>query len=124
METLSLKFKAAAKGLQSWSDKKVGNFKSQLEMAREIIHRLEIARDSRQLFPLEMWLCHSLKKHSLALASLLRTVARIRSRISFLKEGDANTSLFHSQARFRKRKNFIPKLEDEGQIVTSHEEKD
>jgi hypothetical protein len=41
---LSLKFKVVAKGLQSWSDKKVGHFKTQLEMAREIIHQLEIAR--------------------------------------------------------------------------------
>jgi hypothetical protein len=31
LETLLLKFKAAAKGLQSWSDKKVGHFKTQLE---------------------------------------------------------------------------------------------
>jgi hypothetical protein len=44
METLSLKFKAAANGLQSWSDKKDGHFKTQLEMAREITHQLEIAR--------------------------------------------------------------------------------
>jgi hypothetical protein len=78
METLSLKFKAAAKGLQSWSDKKVGHLKSQLEMAREILHQLEIARDIRQLSSLECWLCQCLKKHSLALSSLLHTIARLR----------------------------------------------
>jgi hypothetical protein len=37
-------------------------------------------------------------------------MARVRSRISWLKDGDANTALFHSQARHRKRKNFISKL--------------
>jgi hypothetical protein len=41
----------------------------------------------------------------------------------WLKEGDANTSLFHSQARYRKRKNFISKLEDDGTTVTSHDDK-
>lgn len=44
--------------------------------------------------PPETWLLNNLKRHSLALASLLRTVARIRSRITWLREGDANTRLF------------------------------
>ena len=40
-----------------------------------------------------------------------------------MKDGDANTSLFHRQAGFRKRKNFIPKLLYEDQVVTGQEEK-
>jgi hypothetical protein len=54
LETLSLKIKATVKCLQSWSDKKVGNFRWQLDLAREIVHRLKIARDGRQLSPLEV----------------------------------------------------------------------
>ena len=50
-------------------------------------------------------------------------MARVRSRIGWLKEGDANTALFHSQARHRKRKNFISKLISNDQVLTSHEEK-
>jgi hypothetical protein len=123
METLSLKFKATAKGLQSWSDKRVGHFKSQLKMAREIVHQLEIGADTRQLTPLEVWLCQGLKKQSLALSSLLRTVARLRSWITWLREGDDNTSLFHSQSRYRKKKNFIAKLINEGQTMMSHGDK-
>jgi hypothetical protein len=123
LETLALKFKATARALQSWSDKRVGNFRSQLELANEIMHQLEIAQDNRPLSILEVWLRNSLKKHSLALTSLLRTVARLRSRIHWLKEGDANTRLFHSQARHRKRKNFIAKLQSGNQAATSHEEK-
>jgi hypothetical protein len=117
LETLSLKFKATARGLQSWSDKRVENLKSQLEMAREIIHQFEIARDNRQLSELEMWLLSNLKKHSLALSSLLRTVARVRSSIKWLRSGDANTSLFHLHARHRKRKNFIGKLKNGVQVT-------
>jgi hypothetical protein len=75
--SLSLKIKATMKGLQSWSDRKVGNFIWQLDLAREIVHQLEIARDGRQLSPLEIMLHNNLKKLSLALSSLLRTVARI-----------------------------------------------
>jgi hypothetical protein len=120
---LSLKIKATAKGLQSWSDRKVGNFIWQLDLAREIVHQLEIARDGRQLSPLEIWLHNNLKKLSLALSSLLRTVARIRSRIHWLRNGDANTSLFHAHARYRQKKNFIANLKDGEQVVTSHEGK-
>jgi hypothetical protein len=50
-------------------------------------------------------------------------MARLRSRVRFLKDGDANTSFFHKQAAFRKRKNYIPKLIDGDQIAASQEDK-
>lgn len=62
LETLALKFKATARGLQSWSDKKIGHLKSQLAMAKDIVHQLEIAQDSRSLSVSEIWLQNSLKK--------------------------------------------------------------
>lgn len=97
--------------------------KTQLAMAKEVIHQLDIAQDSRSLQQDEIWLHNSLKKHTLALSSLLRTVARIRSCIGWLQDGDANTRLFHMHARHRKRKNFIAKLEYEDRILTGHDEK-
>jgi hypothetical protein len=121
--TLNLKIRVTAKGLQAWSDKKVGHVASQLAMAREILHMLEIAQDSRALTPEELMMKFMLKKRSLMLSSLKRTIARSRSRITWLKEGDANTKFFHMHARHRKRKNFIAKLEYEDGICTSHEEK-
>jgi hypothetical protein len=33
--------------VKSWSDQRVGNFKSQLKISMEVVHRLEVARDSR-----------------------------------------------------------------------------
>lgn len=92
-------------------------------MAKEVIHQLDIVQDSRALQQDELWLRSSLKKHSLALSSLLRTVARIRSRIGWLQDGDANTRLFHMHARHRKRRNFIAKLEYEDRTLTSHDDK-
>ena len=47
--TLANKFKAVVKGLQSWSHKKVGHVNSQLGLAREVLHQLEIAQDARVL---------------------------------------------------------------------------
>jgi hypothetical protein len=54
--TLKLKLKSVARGLQIWSDRKVGNVKSQLALAREILHQLEIAQNSKELSAAEMWL--------------------------------------------------------------------
>ena len=123
LDTLALKLKATAKRLQSWSQKKFGHFKSQLLMAKEIVHHLDIAQESRPLQPNELWLRNNLKKHSLALSSLLRTISRLRSRMNWLKDGDANTRLFHHYARYRKKKNFIPKLHVGDQVFTKHEDK-
>lgn len=101
----------------------MGNIKQQLEMAKEILHCLEIERDTRELSAGEDWLRKKLKLHCLGLASLECTIARLRFRILYLQEGDANTSFFHKQACFRKKKNFIPKLQVGDPIVVSQEDK-
>ena len=92
-------------------------------MAKEVLHRLEIERDSRDLSDGEEWLRKKLKLHCLGLASLERTIARLRSRILYLQEGDANTAFFHQHARFRKKKNYIPKLHVGEQVVVSQKDK-
>jgi hypothetical protein len=79
-------------------------------MSKEVVPQLDIVQDNSLLLNNEIWLRNSLKKLNLALSSTLRTVARLRSRIGWLQEGDANTRLFHMHARHRKRKNFIAKL--------------
>jgi hypothetical protein len=37
------------KAFQSWSQKKIGHANSELSLAREVIHLLEIAQDARAL---------------------------------------------------------------------------
>jgi hypothetical protein len=123
VEGIFLKLQRLSNGLQKWSHHKVGDVKLQLATAKEILHRIEIARNNRVLSPGEEWLRKKLKLHCLGLASLERTIARLRSRILYLQEGDANTSFFHQQARYRKKKNFIAKFQVEERIVTSQEEK-
>jgi hypothetical protein len=117
------KIKATSRGLQSWSDQVVGRVNFQLALSREILHQFEIAQDSRQLSSGELWLKNNLKKHSLALASLQRTIARLRSRIGWLRDGDANTKLFHLHACHRKRKNFIGRIVAGERICSSHDDK-
>jgi hypothetical protein len=95
MERISIKLKRLARALQSKGQKQVGHVKSQLGIARKILHKLEIAQDSRQISVGE-GLRREAKKSCLVLASLERTIVRLRSRIRYLKDGDANTS-FHRQ---------------------------
>ena len=49
VERLFLKLQRLSRDLQRWGQRKVGNVKLQLEIAKEILHRLEVARDSRDL---------------------------------------------------------------------------
>jgi hypothetical protein len=52
--TLDNRFRATARGLQAWSDKKAGHVESKLTLAREILCQLEIAQDLRLLTYLEV----------------------------------------------------------------------
>ncbi|WVZ75824.1 hypothetical protein U9M48_023853 [Paspalum notatum var. saurae] len=69
----------------------------------------------------EEWLRKKLKMHCLGLASLERTIARLQSRILHLKDGEANTAFFHQHARYRKKKNFIAKLQLGDQVTATQE---
>jgi hypothetical protein len=60
----------------------------------------------------------------LGLSSLERTIARQRSRLRWLKDGDANSKLFHSIANGRKAKSFIPAVRVGDQIHTDQKEKE
>jgi hypothetical protein len=52
---------------------------------------------------------------SLALSSLLRTIARQESRITWIKEGDVPTHFFHAHSNARCRKKLIWSLDHNGQ---------
>jgi hypothetical protein len=71
----------------------------------------------------EVWLRRTLKQSVLGLASLERTMARQRLRVRWLKEGDANTSLFHAVANGRRAKNHIASVRIGEEIVTDQERK-
>jgi hypothetical protein len=94
----------------------------QVGLVREVLHRLEMAQDIIILSSGEVWLLNLLKQRCLSLASLERTIARLRSRIHYLKEGNANTKFFHSQACYRKKKNFISKIEEDVRLATNHDD--
>jgi hypothetical protein len=119
---LDCRLRRTAAGLRSWGEKSVGNIKMQLLMAHEIILRLDVAQESRLLSVDEALLRKKLKVRCLGLASLERTIARSRSRLLWLKEGDANTSFFHIHASHRRKKNCIRRLRVDDLLVTDQGE--
>jgi hypothetical protein len=112
-----------ARRLHGWSDKMVGHVTSQLGLAREVLHQLEIMNNNRDLTLEENWLKNNLKKHALALASLKRTIARLRFQIGWLQDRDANTRLFHLHSWHHKQKNIITKIVTAGHTLTNHDDK-
>jgi hypothetical protein len=74
----------------------IGSVRLQLFMGRELIAQFDATQESRELSEDERSLRSDLKRQSLGLASLARTIARHRSRIRFLEEGTRtrNSSIY------------------------------
>jgi hypothetical protein len=116
-------FRNAADGLHAWGQRKTGNIKLQLAIANTVIFHLDAAQDRRCLSQGEIWLRKSLKLAILGLPSLERTMARQRSRIRWLRDGDANSKLFHAVANGRRTKNFIASIKVGEEIITEQDRK-
>lgn len=83
-----------ATALQAWGQKKTGNIKIQIAIANYIILKLDSAMESHELSSEERWLRCIIRHALLGMASLQRTIERQRSRLRWIREGDANTKLF------------------------------
>lgn len=92
-------------------------------MALDVIQRLDIAQENRDLSDAEFRLRCGLKKRVVGLAVIERARKRQSSQVTNLREGDANTKFFHLKANARRRKNHIQRLQHDGGWALSHEDK-
>jgi hypothetical protein len=121
---LSKKLAETARALRSWSKPLFSNARLQLHIANEIIFRLDIAQESRQLSEEEISLRQDVKIRILGLAALERSRRSQASRINFIKAGDACTRFFHLKMAARKRRQYIPSLKkQDGSLVWTHDDK-
>jgi hypothetical protein len=86
------------------------NYKTVVAITKEIILQLELAQESRTLTAQELELkCH-LKIRSMRLAGIENSRMRQRSKLTYIRCGDANTKLFHLKANARKKEKLHPLL--------------
>jgi hypothetical protein len=121
---LDRKLRKLARGLQGWSQRKVGSVRDQILMANELILCLDVAQESRQLSAEELGLRRGLKLRVLGLASFERTIARQRARVVGLRAGDANAQYFRILAAKRRRRDHIACLRVGSQVATEQAEKE
>jgi hypothetical protein len=91
---------------------------------KEILLQLEAAQEHKLLTALELDLQRRLKARSVGLAAIEKSRIRQRSRLTYIRCGDANTEFFHIRASTRRRKNYIQCLQADDGIVFGHEEKE
>ncbi|KAM0905184.1 hypothetical protein ACQ4PT_017550 [Festuca glaucescens] len=106
-----------------WNSQAVGDLKLRAAVSSELIGYLDRAMDSRNLTEPERQFRNMLKLNLLGIAALQRSHWRQRSRLAWLREGDANTSFFHVKATTRRRKKLVLALMHEGQAITGQAEK-
>jgi hypothetical protein len=108
---LDHKFRNITKELRRWSNAQVGYVRLQLALAREAILVYDTEMESRQLEPWEDDIRRALKMRVLGLASFSKCMAHQRTRVLFLREGDANTRFYHLQAYHWNRHSHIESLD-------------
>jgi hypothetical protein len=105
-----IKLSRTAKALRKWQRLCIGDIRRQIVTAKEIILRLDQAEEVRALSDEERDLRRQIKSSYLGLLSIQKIKLRQRSRLTWIRLGDANTKLFHSRANGRRRKVHIQSL--------------
>ena len=118
------KLKTTGRRLRTWSKSLFAKSKIQMHMALEVILRLDLAQEQRELSHDEQDIRKRLNRKIIGWAILEKSRKRQNSRVTNLKEGDANTRYFHLRANHRRRKNFIHRLKHNNGWVTDHNAKD
>lgn len=123
MLTLHIKLSRTAKALKKWAQLLAPQGRLALAICREVVQQLDIAQESRALSDPERELKKTLKHRILGLAAIEKARARQKSRVTWIRKGDANTTLFQQMANNRKKKNYIYSLQSEVGIHSSQSEK-
>ncbi|KAM0921778.1 hypothetical protein ACQ4PT_006701 [Festuca glaucescens] len=118
LRKLEFKLRRMSHGLQSWSQRKVGSIRDLILVANEVIFRLDVAQEERQLSVEEREIRCGLKLKVLGLASLERTITRQRARVAGVADGDASSNFFRIMSMARRSHSIITSLRSGDQVET------
>lgn len=124
MLTLHIKLSRTGKALRKWAKSLIPQGKLASAICREVIMQLDKAQEDRILTNEEKGLRKTLKQRILGLAAIEKSRARQKSRMTWLRNGDANTKFFHLMANNRKKKNHIATLLTDQGAAHTHQEKE
>jgi hypothetical protein len=96
----------------------------QLAIVKEVLLQLEAAQETRLLTSQETELRRRLKARSTGLTAIEKSRIRQRSRLTYIRCGDANTKFFHIRASTRLRKNYIQSLHTDEGVAIAHNDKE
>ena len=126
IRVLHVKLARLGKALKKWSRSMVEEKKLRTEIAQEVVLRLDQAQERRPLTPGELSLRKRAKQRILGFAALRRIKIRQRSRLTWIREGDAITRIPSSsilELRRAGEKNYIPAFRTANGMVTAHHDK-
>jgi hypothetical protein len=117
--TLHIKLTRLAKAPKKWHKEKVVANRRGSEQAQQLVLQMDQIQDERQLTESEFQHRKEAKNRILALAAVKKIRLHQRSRLTWIRVGDANTKLFHLRANARRQRNHIPLLQHEcGTCIT------
>ncbi|GAU25950.1 hypothetical protein TSUD_16880 [Trifolium subterraneum] len=114
---LKTKLKFIKAELRSWHLQHTTNIDSRIQNAKNRLEALDIIGKERRLLGEEVEELHSLPADILSLSKLQASMQWQKSRVLWLKEGDANSKFFHGVMSSRRQSNTIGSLIVEGRTV-------
>jgi hypothetical protein len=118
-----IKLSRTAKALKACAKSFIQQITLALAICREVAGQMEKVQEHRTWTATEQNLIKRLKSRILGLAAIERSRAPQKSRLTWLRLGDANTKLFHMVANNRKKNNFIYSLQSYDGVALTQRDK-
>jgi hypothetical protein len=115
---MHIKLARLAKTLKRWNKQRLKSLREEADEAQQRVLQLDQTHDQRPLNDDVVQERRTTKNKILALATVQKIRLRLRSRLTWIRVGDANTKLFHLKTNARIQKNFIPSLQVNDQVHT------
>lgn len=114
---LAKKIKHLKEKLKTWAREDFGSIRLKKLALLHDIGLLDNLKESRSLTDEETHKENDLRAEMYGILKQEEIYWKQRARVTWLKEGDENTSYFHSVANGRKNQNFINRIRQGGQVV-------